>query len=61
MKKNRKKTVEAIRCVWSSLESHLRFCEDMKPKERELCGNEQFHIKTIRGYAETIKTLTELL
>jgi len=59
--KNKKEIVKAIRSTWASLESHLPYCENLTPKERKLCGNEQFHIKTIRGYAETIKTLTDLL
>jgi hypothetical protein len=59
--KNKKDIIKAIRSTWASLESHLPYCVDLTPKTRQMCGNEQFHIKTIRGYAETIKTLTDLL
>ena len=61
MKKNRAEIVKSIKLAWSSLRSHLPFCDKMNPKERVLRGNEQFHRRAVKDYAEIIKTLTEQL
>jgi hypothetical protein len=60
-KARREGLVKVIRSTWASLETHLDSCVSETPQERKLCGNEQFHIKTVREYADTIKTLADQL
>jgi len=62
MKRNKKPDIiKSIRSTWASLESHLPYCVNLTQQEKDMCGNERFHIKAVREYAETIKILTELL
>jgi len=53
--KKEKKIERAIRLVWDSLESHLKYTQ-IKTSE-----GANFHKECVRDYSELIKILSELL
>lgn len=56
-KQKNKEIVQALRNTWSSLDSHLDYIE--VPYKRGEPKN--FHKKTIKEYAQIIKTLSDQL
>lgn len=58
MKKQRAKHIEeAMRIVWSSLESHLSYTHG---RVRNRLENHSFHKRCVRDYARTIEILSQL-
>ncbi len=54
-----KKIEQAIRLIWSSLDSHLAWTYEKGPKVKYF-GKKVFHKRAVKEYAEIIKILTEL-
>ena len=50
-----------IELAWESLESHLDYVVDKRPRSCEFCGDLKHDKKCIRDYAEMIYILAKLL
>lgn len=54
----RKEVVKTIRSIWESLDSHLDWCVEKNPKEKD---PRMFHVKTSQQYGEDILRLIKTL